>query len=140
MDCLPGDQQVYVVVLFVALFFSALCKTVRFFCQSGFLGGLGEPNLHVDCSVSGSAAVILNRAVLLFCVLLLFFGNFLLEESGLAHMQTACSGSNSDRGLLWLVSLWRRCRCPHIFLCWAVTAVVGKCSRFNLIGLKRVLR
>ena len=61
---------------------------------------------------SGSAAVILNRAVLLFCV---FFGNFLLEESGLAHMQTACSGSNSDRGLLWLLSLCRRCQCPHIF-------------------------
>ena len=29
-------------------FFSLVQSSPFFFCQSGFLGGLGEPNLHVD--------------------------------------------------------------------------------------------
>ena len=69
-----GDQQVYVVLFVALLFFFSFVQNSAFFFfgQSrrspavSFLGVLGEPNLQVDFSVSGSDAVILNGAVLLF--------------------------------------------------------------------------
>ena len=140
MDCLPGDQQVYVVLFVALLFFFSFVQNSAFFwsvpAQSScfFLGVLVS---QICKSIFWSVALMLSSWTVQSCCFERFFWRFLFEENDLAtcrrrvQVQTltgVCCGCYRCGGGVGVGVL-------TLFLCWAV---VGKCSRFNLIELERV--